>query len=164
MTDTKKTFQRKIEIHLRRWVFKNNQNMKNLMKFLGLVLVVIVLFRMFIQESETTDIPSVEIPEKKENPLLYQGYKPEHNIQALQDMIYPFKEDIAQDVKVHIVNKYIVESAEHYLGSFVDYFVYTATLDSNLYYFIREIDAEKYDTNVTYQQLIKNKIFNFNFK
>ena len=72
------------------------------------VLILVVLFVMFFK-TESTETVAVKEYENVEttqnNDVLFKGVKPEANIAALTDMITPFKEEIAQDVKVHIVQQ-----------------------------------------------------------
>lgn len=150
-----------------KWAGKNHDTMKLIKNGLIGLLILVVLFVMFFKTESTEDVAVKEydkVEETQNNDVLFKGVKPEANIAALTDMITPFKEEITQDGKVHVVNRYIVESAELYLGSFIDNFVTNAKLDSNLYDYMRGIDHAKYDTNVNYQILVQNQIFQFNFK
>lgn len=155
-----------IKNKLIKWAGKNHNKMKSLKNILLGILILAVLWALFFKtsSSEITEVQEYEKIEKQDDSMLFKGTKPEYNIHALADMITPFKEKFAQDAKVHPANKYIVESAELYLGSFIDNFVINAKLDSNLYDYMRGIDHAKYDTNVNYQMLVQNKIFQFNFK
>ena len=150
-----------------KWAGKNHDTMKLIKNGLIGLLILVVLFVMFFKTESTEDVAVKEyedVETAQNNDVLFKGVKPEANIVALTDMITPFKEDITQDGKVHVVNRYIVESAELYLGSFIYNFVTNAKLDSNLYDSMRGIDHAKYDTNVNYQMLVQNQIFQFNFK